>query len=149
MIHPSKRAMLLAAGIVVAALLLALGIGKCSAPSPVAAPHQTSPAASPSGSSRPTPVSGLPVMPVAALPPEAITTLGLIDRGGPFRYSQDDTVFSNFEGLLPARAKGYYHEYTVVTPGSRDRGTRRLIAGREGDIYYTDDHYKSFRQVIR
>jgi ribonuclease T1 len=148
MIHASKRAMLLAAGIVVAALLLALAIGKCSAPSSTV-PRAATPAASPSGSGRPTPVSGLPTVVVAGLPPEAIAMLGLIDRGGPFRFAQDDTIFSNIEGLLPARAKGYYREYTVVTPGAGNRGTRRLIAGREGDIYYTDDHYKSFRQVIR
>ena len=63
--------------------------------------------------------------------------------------SPRDLAKEDAPGVLPARAKGYYREYTVVTPGSRDRGTRRLIAGRDGDIYYTDYHYKSFRQVVR
>ncbi|MBO4256829.1 ribonuclease domain-containing protein [Streptomyces griseorubiginosus] len=86
---------------------------------------------------------------VARLPAEARQTLALIDRGGPFPYARDGVVFGNFEGLLPRHERGYYHEYTVPTPGSRDRGARRLVTGRGGDIYYTDDHYKSFRAVRR
>ncbi|HEY2794379.1 MAG TPA: ribonuclease domain-containing protein, partial [Micromonosporaceae bacterium] len=95
------------------------------------------------------PKSGLPTIAASALPSEAQSTLALIDRGGPYPYKQDNTVFSNFEGLLPKRPSGYYREYTVVTPGSPDRGTRRLVVGKNGDIYYTDDHYESFRQVVR
>ncbi|MEV7076135.1 ribonuclease domain-containing protein [Streptomyces sp. NPDC091972] len=85
----------------------------------------------------------------ARLPAEARQTLELIDRGGPFPYPKDGAVFGNFEGLLPAHRRGYYHEYTVPTPGSRDRGARRIVTGRDGEIYYTDDHYDSFRAVLR
>lgn len=81
------------------------------------------------------------------LPPEARTTLDLIARGGPFPHSQDGVVFGNYEHLLPAQPRGYYHEYTVETPGASTRGTRRIITGgTPPDIYYyTDDHYRSFR----
>lgn len=138
----SARTLLVSAGVVIIALLAVLGIDRCSGPaSPSAARPQV-------GASS-TPRSGLPTIEVSALPPEAATTLTLIDRGGPFRYAQDGTVFGNNEGLLPKQARGYYHEYTVATPGSKDRGTRRLIVGKLGDVYYTNDHYESFRQVIR
>jgi ribonuclease T1 len=96
-----------------------------------------------------TPRSSLAGVAVAELPAEGRATLALIDRGGPFPYAQDGSVFGNLEGHLPRRARGYYREYTVPTPGERDRGARRLIAGRNGDLYYTDDHYASFRQVLR
>jgi len=96
-----------------------------------------------------TPRSTLPAIAVGDLPPPARSTLALIDKGGPFPYAKDGTVFSNLERLLPARPAGYYREYTVATPGSDDRGTRRLVVGAGGDIYYTDDHYASFRQVLR
>jgi ribonuclease T1 len=96
-----------------------------------------------------TPESGLPTVKAQDLPKEAAATLALIDKGGPFPYQQDGTTFRNQENLLPRQATGYYREYTVVTPGSRDRGTRRLIVGRGGDVYYTADHYESFRQVLR
>jgi guanyl-specific ribonuclease Sa len=83
------------------------------------------------------------------LPPEAVATLQAIARGGPFAYDRDGVVFQNREGRLPERPRGYYHEYTVPTPGSRDRGARRIIAGGEPPevYYYTDDHYRSFRKV--
>ena len=74
-------------------------------------------------------------------------TLALIDAGGPFPYRQDGTVFSNREGLLPAEPHGYYHEYTVPTPSSPDRGARRLVTGAESEAYYTDDHYRSFWRI--
>ena len=74
-------------------------------------------------------------------------TLALIDAGGPFPYRQDGTVFSNREHLLPAEAHGYYHEYTVPTPGSPDRGARRIVVGSQGEAYYTDDHYRSFWRI--
>lgn len=96
-----------------------------------------------------TPSSGLRVVRVSALPPQARKTLDLIDRGGPFPYRQDGQVFGNRERLLPDRARGYYREYTVPTPGERDRGARRIVAGGRGDVYYTDDHYETFRQVAR
>jgi len=85
----------------------------------------------------------------AELPPEAVITLGLIESGGPFPYSRDGTVFYNYEGLLPAKPGGYYHEYTVITPGESDRGARRIVAGAGGEYYYTDDHYNSFRRIVQ
>jgi ribonuclease T1 len=91
--------------------------------------------------------AGAKVINVVDLPPEGRTALGLIKSGGPFPYSKDGTVFSNYEGLLPAKPGGYYHEYTVITPGSRDRGARRIVAGSNGEYYYTDDHYASFKLI--
>ena len=84
----------------------------------------------------------------ADLPPEARHTLALVRSGGPYPYPRDGIVFSNREGLLPKEPSGYYHEYTVVTPGSADRGARRIIVGQHGEEYYTDDHYASFREVL-
>lgn len=84
------------------------------------------------------------------LPAEARETLALIRRGGPYRYRQDDSTFGNRERLLPSQPRGYYREYTVVTPGSRDRGARRIVAGGQPPtvFYYTDDHYRSFRRIV-
>jgi len=84
----------------------------------------------------------------AFLPPEAHHTLALIASGGPFPHRQDGVVFGNYEHLLPAKPRGYYHEYTVETPGAHDRGARRIITGgNPPDVYYyTDDHYRSFRE---
>lgn len=82
------------------------------------------------------------------LPREARATLALIKAGGPFPYSRDGAVFGNREALLPKRERGYYREYTVKTPGAKDRGARRIVAGRAGEFYYTDDHYRSFRRII-
>lgn len=81
------------------------------------------------------------------LPPEALTTLALIRAGGPFPFDQDGTEFRNREGRLPAQARGYYREYTVPTPGAPNRGARRLVAGEAGELFYTDDHYASFRRI--
>ncbi|MBC7972032.1 MAG: guanyl-specific ribonuclease Sa [Verrucomicrobia bacterium] len=88
-----------------------------------------------------------PAVTVDRLPPEARSTINLIRKGGPFPYAKDGTVFRNRERRLPQAATGYYREYTVKTPGSRDRGARRLITGRGGEIYYTGDHYASFVRV--
>lgn len=84
----------------------------------------------------------------AGLPPEAMETLQLIERGGPFPHRQDGTVFQNRERLLPDRPRGYYREYTVRTPGVRDRGARRIVTGGNPPelYYYTEDHYRSFRR---
>ena len=82
------------------------------------------------------------------LPAEAQDTLALIDSGGPFPYEKDGSVFHNYEGLLPPHGDGYYREYTVETPGSPDRGARRIVEGAEGERYYTDDHYMSFRRIV-
>lgn len=94
-----------------------------------------------------TPISGLATIAESVLPSQARHTLDLIRAGGPYPYSADDGVFANRERLLPAHPRGYYREYTVVTPGSGDRGARRIISGADGDRYYTDDHYASFRQI--
>ncbi|WP_202868957.1 ribonuclease domain-containing protein [Kribbella antibiotica] len=92
-------------------------------------------------------VSGLRYVPVADLPKEAQDTLKLIDKGGPYPYSRDGVVFGNREKILPKQNNGYYHEYTVKTPGERDRGARRIVTGKSDERYYTDDHYESFRRI--
>lgn len=94
-----------------------------------------------------TPRSDLPTVAESQLNAQARRTLALIRSGGPYPYRQDGGVFTNRERLLPRQASGYYREFTVVTPGSPDRGARRIIAGDGGDLYYTDDHYASFRQI--
>jgi ribonuclease T1 len=81
------------------------------------------------------------------LPPEARRVIEAIRRGGPFFYKQDGTVFGNRERLLPAKPRGYYLEYTVRTPGAGNRGARRIVAGAGGELYYSDDHYNSFRRI--
>ncbi|MFD7240102.1 ribonuclease domain-containing protein [Streptomyces syringium] len=83
------------------------------------------------------------------LPAEARRTLELIDRGGPFPYDKDGTVFGNYENRLPKQTRGYYHEYTVPTPGARTRGARRIITGDHAERYYTGDHYQTFEAVVQ
>lgn len=93
--------------------------------------------------------------PRSALPGEALDTHRLIRAGGPFPYpTKDGSVFGNRERLLPSQARGYYREYTVPTPGSRDRGARRIVCGGQQPTapdacYYTDDHYASFRLIAQ
>jgi ribonuclease T1 len=136
---------MLLVGVLAVTLLGVVGIGLLGAGA-----SSTAPSASPSPSAGyQTPCSGLPGIAVADLPQQARDTLALIDRGGPYPYSQDNTVFGNLERVLPERPKGYYREYTVVSPGSSSRGTRRLVVGAQGDIYFTADHYQTFRQVLR
>lgn len=89
-----------------------------------------------------------PIIDVSELPPEAIDTLLLIDANGPYPYSKDGSTFQNREGRLPDHDQGYYAEFTVETPGSRDRGARRIVAGDDGELWYTDDHYDSFREIV-
>ena len=83
----------------------------------------------------------------AKLPAEAHETIALIRNGGPFPYAKDGALFGNREGHLPAQKRGYYREYTVKTPGERTRGARRIIWGKGGEFYYTDDHYNHFLRV--
>jgi ribonuclease T1 len=83
----------------------------------------------------------------SALPSQADDTLDLIAQGGPFPYPEDGEVFRNDEGLLPSEPSGYYHEYTVTTPGASNRGTRRIITAEDGTDYYTSDHYESFDTI--
>lgn len=94
---------------------------------------------------------------VAQLPKEAKHTLSLIQAGGPFPYAaKDGSTFGNREGTLPKKPRGYYSEFTVKTPGSRDRGARRIVAGKgatgdpktSGEYFYTDDHYASFKRIV-
>jgi ribonuclease T1 len=89
----------------------------------------------------------LPRVALTELPPEAAQTVDLIQAGGPFPYDRDGVVFENREGLLPDKSSGYYHEYTVPTPGASDRGARRIIVGSGGELYWTDDHYRSFERI--
>lgn len=83
----------------------------------------------------------------AQLPREALQTLDAIKRGGPFAFDRDGVVFGNYERHLPARERGYYREYTVPTPGAKNRGARRIVAGRHAEYYYSDDHYRTFRRI--
>ena len=89
----------------------------------------------------------MPEISSAELPAQAQQTIALIRKGGPYPYDRDGAVFANFEKLLPLRSRGYYREYTVRTPGARNRGARRIVAGEGGELYYTDDHYQSFRRI--
>lgn len=111
-------------------------------------PSSTDPPASPSptGSAA---ESGLPTVALDDLPPEASDTVDLIDAGGPFPEEEDGGVFGNFEGLLPDEERGYYREYTVPTPGLDHRGARRIVAGSSGELYWTEDHYRSFERIRR
>ncbi len=110
--------------------------------STVAPTHQAN--APPSGSA-----GNLPVVAYADLPPEAHATIRLIEQDGPFPYRQDGATFQNRERLLPRHPEGYYREYTVETPGASNRGARRIVTGSSGEMYYTDDHYDSFREIAR
>ena len=96
--------------------------------------------------------SGLAPVRVAELPIQARETYELIRQGGPFPYDKDGAVFGNRERLLPAARRGYYREYTVATPGSRDRGARRIVCGGPARApqacFYTADHYASFRRIV-
>ncbi len=83
-----------------------------------------------------------------SLPPEARDTLKLIEKGGPYPYDRDGIVFGNFEKRLPIKERGYYSEFTVKTPGISHRGARRIVAGKSGEKYYSDDHYKSFKRIV-
>jgi ribonuclease T1 len=96
--------------------------------------------------------AALPPVAMSSLPQEAQTTHRLVLQGGPFPYPKDGSVFGNRERLLPRQARGFYREYTVKTPGSRDRGARRIVCGgtpptQPQSCYYTADHYSSFSRI--
>ncbi|WP_327280366.1 ribonuclease domain-containing protein [Streptomyces sp. NBC_01205] len=132
---PPRFVALAGAAAVAAALLT--GPTAMAAPAPVSAPAPAAVSTAAVGS-----------ICYSALPSQAHDTLDLIDQGGPFPYSQDGVVFQNRERLLPIHGAGYYHEYTVITPGSPTRGARRIITGQQWEEdYYTADHYASFRRV--
>ncbi|GGH64995.1 hypothetical protein GCM10010975_32340 [Comamonas phosphati] len=97
--------------------------------------------------------SGLATIALADLPREGRTTYARILQGGPFTSDKDGSTFGNRERILPRQPRGYYREYTVRTPGSRDRGARRIVCGGQQPqqpdaCYYTGDHYSSFRQIV-
>jgi len=97
---------------------------------------------------------GLGTVALAELPAEARKTEQLIRSGGPFPYAKDGVVFGNRERILPREKRGYYREYTVKTPGSRDRGARRIVCGGDKPTapeacYYTADHYASFKRIVQ
>ena len=100
------------------------------------------------------PITARDPVALAELPPEAQQTEKLIRAGGPFPYPKDGVTFGNRERLLPRRERGYYREYTVPTPGSRNRGARRIVCGGVPPVkpeicYYTEDHYASFRRIVQ
>ncbi len=83
----------------------------------------------------------------AEMPEEGRETLRLIKQGGPFPYARDGVVFGNYERILPRQTRGYYHEYTVKTPGLRHRGARRIVCGVVPECYYSADHYRTFKRI--
>ncbi|MFI0906176.1 ribonuclease domain-containing protein [Streptomyces sioyaensis] len=141
-------------GALLAGLLLVLtgcatsGAGNGSSQGPPGA-TATAAAGSPGATRAPAWAQGMPVVTVAQLPSQARDTLRIIDAGGPFPYRQDGTVFGNRERSLPRQPRGHYHEYTVRTPGLPDRGARRIVTGESHETYYTDDHYRTFKAVLR
>lgn len=122
-----------------------------TAPKP-SAPKPTPPAGG-AGSTPAPAATWVPTDPAMAdvcrtkLPSQAQDTLGLVAKGGPYPYSRDGIVFENRESRLPKKSDGYYHEYTVVTPGSNDRGTRRVVTGDSGEQYWSADHYATFLEI--
>ena len=119
--------------------------GPTPAPPPIGTTSESAPLST-LPASMPSPVTSTHALP-DFLPPQAHTTIELIQRNGPFPHSQDGSVFGNREGRLPQKPRGYYHEYTVDTPGLDHRGARRIVTGgRPPEVwYYSDDHYDSFR----
>lgn len=96
------------------------------------------------------PETGLRLVALSTLPRQAQQTVALIERGGPYPYAKDGAVFGNRERLLPSQRSGYYREYTVTTPGSGDRGARRIVTGdQDRDFFYSGDHYASFVRIQR
>jgi ribonuclease T1 len=88
------------------------------------------------------------IVAVSTLPLEGRETLHLIKQGGPFLYARDGVIFNNFEKRLPKRQRGYYREFTVKTPGIRNRGARRIVCGQPVECYYSADHYQTFRRIV-
>ena len=137
-----------AAALVMALAVLAFTVTDSDTDSVVATAPQVSTAPQDSIPPQVSTFSDLPTISADALPIEALDTLSLIEAGGPYPYRQDDGIFQNREGILPDRPEGHYREYTVDTPGSPDRGARRIVSGSDGERFYTDDHYDSFREIV-
>ena len=144
--------------LVLVAVLVVLLLGRATGtgtaePAPATSARSASTATKPAATRAPRdPASGLDVVAAADLPGEARRTLALIDRSGPYPYAQDGTVFGNVEGVLPRQPRGWYHEYTVRTPGEPDRGPRRIVTGGTGTgraYFWTDDHYATFARIRR
>ncbi len=118
---------------------------------PSATAYPTSPRPSRSVTTKPVasidPATGLGIIRESQLTAEARRTLTLIRRGEPYPYSRDGIVYNNYNRVLPQHPKGWYHEFTVPTPGESDRGARRLILGKDGALFYTADHYTTFRLI--
>ena len=132
-------------GVLFALLVGFLGFGTAAEAVPLspAAPASVQPKQNSCGD-----LSGFTHVKLSALPAQATDTYKLIQTNGPFPYPKNDgVVFTNREGILPSCASSYYHEYTVPTPGSSNRGTRRIVTGQGGEYFYTGDHYATF-QVI-
>jgi ribonuclease T1 len=95
--------------------------------------------------------ASLPTIAFTDLPKEAQKTVVLIKQGGPYPFPKDGVVFGNYERVLPKQKRGYYHEFTVKTPGAHNRGARRIIVGgaleQPSKFYYTDDHYATFKRI--
>jgi ribonuclease T1 len=146
-----KQVFLYLAILAAAYIVISLANGGISFPNPISTstdqPSNSQSSSSSSANTSSAVQAGPGEISVNDLTPEGRTTLKLIKAGGPFPYSRDGTVFSNYEGLLPKKSSGYYHEYTVITPGSSDRGARRIVAGQAGEYYYTSDHYSSFKRI--
>jgi guanyl-specific ribonuclease Sa len=133
--------------VLMAAYLLMRG-GSGGIGADTSAPAARATASTQTGGAKVDPASGLAWVDESTLPAQARETLALIRAGGPYPYPRnDDQAFGNREGILPKKSSGYYKEYTVITPGSDDRGARRIIKGAGGELYYTADHYQSFRRI--
>ena len=124
-------------------------------PIELTAPDAPAPGGPADGTARPTPAAvleppaDLPRVDLGDLPPEAVTTIDLIETGGPFPFRQDGATFENREGLLPDRPEGHYRKYTVPRTGNQGRGSLRVVAGADGELYWTADHYDSFAWIVR
>jgi len=121
-------------------VLVALFVGQQWLPVDLQPTIGTPTVSSPPAGSVPDALAGFPTEERLAI----TATLKLIKSGGPFPYAKDGSEFSNREGRLPGKGPGYYREFTVETPGSPDRGARRIVSGRNDEVYYTRDHYRSF-----
>ncbi|XVV05423.1 ribonuclease domain-containing protein [Actinosynnema sp. CA-248983] len=144
---PARRLTVALVGLIALVVIgyLAKDLGGSTEPPPTTTKAGAGPTSAAKPAQVPGAASGLPVKALTSLPGEARSTWELIERGGPFPYPRNDGVtFQNREKRLPAKSGDYYREYTVPTPGSDDRGARRLVTGREREVYYTGDHYESF-----
>lgn len=144
-----RTLLLVLVAVAAAVVLTRLDGGSAPSTGPALAPGTpTSQAPTGSASGDIDPASGLVWVAVADLPGDAQGVLELIEVGGPFACDKDGSTFGNYEGILPGRERGYYAEYTVILDCSGNRGARRIVAGDDGERYYTDDHYESFERVL-